>query len=375
MIDNKKINTLVLTIILIEFVTIILGFIIGTSFYFCLKPFIYIGLTLFTYLFINKKYLVKREKKYINQFTIMAIIAYILLYLLSGIIFSFAYNPLVMKGKYFFLNIIYYIPTAISIELIRYRIITFINKENRFKYTIILSIIFAFSMTNISINNLDSIKNIIEIFYQSLVPNFVIGCFLCYVAINGSLYASIIYTLTPIIYNLFTPIIQNPQWIIIVLLKTFIPIITYTTLEKMKIVEKKKPSKIKKEKPYLGYIGISIMSIIILFACGIFRIYPVAIASNSMKPVFERGDIQIIDKKEQEYKIGDIIQFYGLNNTIFVHRVVSVRKENGNIYYTTKGDNNENVDLMEISQSRIIGKSIFTLKYLGYPTVWITENF
>ena len=375
MIDNKKINTLVLTIILIEFVTIILGFIIGTSFYFCLKPFIYIGLTLFTYLFINKKYLVKREKKYINQFTIMAIIAYILLYLLSGIIFSFAYNPLVMKGKYFFLNIIYYIPTAISIELIRYRIITFINKENRFKYTIILSIIFAFSMTNISINNLDSIKNIIEIFYQSLVPNFVIGCFLCYVAINGSLYASIIYTLTPIIYNLFTPIIPNPQWIIIVLLKTFIPIITYTTLEKMKIVEKKKPSKIKKEKPYLGYIGISIMSIIILFACGIFRIYPVAIASNSMKPVFERVDIQIIDKKEQEYKIGDIIQFYGLNNTIFVHRVVSVRKENGNIYYTTKGDNNENVDLMEISQSRIIGKSIFTLKYLGYPTVWITENF
>lgn len=375
MIDNKKINTLVLTIILIEFVTIILGFIIGTSFYFCLKPFIYIGLTLFTYLFINKKYLVKREKKYINQFTIMAIIAYILLYLLSGIIFSFAYNPLVMKGKHFFLNIIYYIPTAISIELIRYRIITFINKENRFKYTIILSIIFAFSMTNISINNLDSIKNIIEIFYQSLVPNFVIGCFLCYVAINGSLYASIIYTLTPIIYNLFTPIIPNPQWIITVLLKTFIPIITYTTLEKMKIVEKKKPSKIKKEKPYLGYIGISIMSIIILFACGIFRIYPVAIASNSMKPVFERGDIQIIDKKEQEYKIGDIIQFYGLNNTIFVHRVVSVRKENGNIYYTTKGDNNENVDLMEISQSRIIGKSIFTLKYLGYPTVWITENF
>ena len=375
MIDNKKINTLVLTIILIEFVTIILGFIIGTSFYFCLKPFIYIGLTLFTYLFINKKYLVKREKKYINQFTIMAIIAYILLYLLSGIIFSFAYNPLVMKGKYFFLNIIYYIPTAISIELIRYRIITFINKENRFKYTIILSIIFAFSMTNISITNLDSIKNIIEIFYQSLVPNFVIGCFLCYVAINGSLYASTIYTLTPIIYNLFTPIIPNPQWIIIVLLKTFIPIITYTTLEKMKIVEKKKPSKIKKEKPYLGYIGISIMSIIILFACGIFRIYPVAIASNSMKPVFERGDIQIIDKKEQEYKIGDIIQFYGLNNTIFVHRVVSVRKENGNIYYTTKGDNNENVDLMEISQSRIIGKSIFTLKYLGYPTVWITENF
>ena len=104
MIDNKKINTLFITITLIEIVTIILGFTIGSSFYFCLKPFIYIGLALFTYLFIDKKYLVKREKRYINQITIMAIIGYMLLYILTGIIFGFANNPLVMKGKFFFLS-------------------------------------------------------------------------------------------------------------------------------------------------------------------------------------------------------------------------------------------------------------------------------
>ena len=117
MIDNKKINTIFITITLIEIVTIILGFTIGSSFYFCLKPFIYIGLSLFAYLFIDKKYIIKREKRYINQITIMAIIGYMLLYILTGIIFGFANNPLVMKGKFFFLNLVYYVPTAISIEL------------------------------------------------------------------------------------------------------------------------------------------------------------------------------------------------------------------------------------------------------------------
>ena len=328
MIDNKKINTLFITITLIEIVTIILGFTIGSSFYFCLKPFIYIGLALFTYLFIDKKYLVKREKRYINQITIMAIIGYMLLYILTGIIFGFANNPLVMKGKFFFLNLVYYVPTAISIELIRYRIISFIDKEKQFKYSILLSIILSFAMSNLSLSMFQSTKAFIEMFYQLLVPNFVIGCFLSYVTLNGSLYASIIYVTVPILYNLFAKIIPNPQWIIPVLLKTIVPIIAYTTLEKMKVVKKKEPQKIKQKHMLPSILGIAVMSITILFACGVFRIYPVAIASNSMKPTFERGDIQVIDKKQQTYQVGDIIQFYGLNNTIFVHRVVSVRKDN-----------------------------------------------
>ncbi len=92
-----------------------------------------------------------------------------------------------------------------------------------------------------------------------------------------------------------------------------------------------------------------------------------------MNPTFSRGDIQIIDKEKKEYQKGDIIQFYGINNTIFVHRVISTRKEGSKIYYTTKGDNNDTVDLMEISEDKVIGKAILTIKYLGYPTVWISE--
>lgn len=375
MIDNKKINVLFKVIFIVEVITIVLGFIIGTSFYFCLKPFIYICLAIFTCLFVDKKYVVKQLKKYVNQIVIMAIIAYMLLYILSGIVFGFANNPLVMKGSFFFLNIIYYIPTAISIEIIRYRIMNYAPHEKRLKFAVIISFIFAFSMSNLSLSMFSSVESIIEMFYQLLVPNFVIGLFLCYVSVNGSLYVNFIYVLIPIIYNLFARIIPNPEWIIPVILKTFIPLIIYVVLDGMKSDLKHESKKKVRKNTILGYVSVVCMIFIILFACGIFRIYPVAIASNSMRPTFSRGDIQIIDKKEQIYKVGDVIQFYGLNDTIFVHRVVSVRKDNGNVYYVTKGDNNDVVDLMEISQNRVIGKSILTLKYFGYPTVWITEVF
>ncbi len=352
-------------------ITNIIKSITGTEFYFCIKPFIYIGLCILIYLFTSPKYIVKKYKKFVNQITIMAIIGYMLLYFASGIIFSFANNPLSTSIYNIIFNILFYIPPAISIELIRYRLTNNFDHKKRFKNIIILSLILTLYMSNLTINDLTNIKSFIEAFYKMIVPNFVIGCFLSFVALNGSLYASLIYILTPIIFNLFSPIIPSPEWIITVLLQTIIPIICYTMINQAIPKENKLKTQKKTNIPY--YASIIILTCVILFSCGIFRIYPVAIASNSMDPTFSRGDIQIIDKKKQEYQKGDIIQFYGINNTIFVHRVVSKRKEGNKTYYVTKGDNNKTVDLMEISEDKVIGKSILTIKYLGYPTLWISE--
>lgn len=318
---------------------------------------------------------IKRMKKYVNQVTIMASILYLILYILSGIIFEFAYNPLVMQGSHIFFNILYYLPNIIAIEFIRYRLINYLDKEKRFSYTIILSIILSLAMSNIAISAFKTFSSFLEMFYIQIVPNFVIGLYLSYTYIKGNLLPGIIYMLLPAIYQLVSKVLPNPQWIIPVLLKTGVPLTAYFLTESMDLLAKKEVKKIKVTRPIFDYLGLGVMTFFILFACGIFRIYPVAIASNSMNPTFARGDLEIIDKKKQIYQVGDIIQFYGLNNTIFVHRVVNVREENNIHYYTTKGDNNNDVDLLEISENMVIGKSLFTIKYLGYPTVWLSEKF
>lgn len=372
---NKKVITLFLGLFFVLIVTNILGILIGESFYFCLKPFLFMTLAVLIYLFTEKKIQIKRMKKYVNQVTIMASILYLILYILSGIIFGFAYNPLVMQGSHIFFNILYYLPNIIAIEFIRYRLINYLDKEKRFSYTIILSIILSLAMSNIAISAFKTFSSFLEMFYIQIVPNFVIGLYLSYTYIKGNLLPGIIYMLLPAIYQLVSKVLPNPQWIIPVLLKTGVPLTAYFLTESMDLLAKKEVKKIKVTRPIFDYLGLGVMTFFILFACGIFRIYPVAIASNSMNPTFARGDLEIIDKKKQIYQVGDIIQFYGLNNTIFVHRVVNVREENNIHYYTTKGDNNNDVDLLEISENMVIGKSLFTIKYLGYPTVWLSEKF
>ena len=213
--DTKKIYILLIIVALLNY---LLSAFTGQEFYFCIKPFIYIGLTIIIYSFSYSKYQVKKYKNFVNLITILSIIAYVLLYTLSGIIFEFANNPLKMEGINILYNILYYIPSAICIELIRYRTTNNLKNTNKLKNIIILNIILAILMSNITINNFTTLKGSIEAFYQILIPNFVIGCYLSYVSLYGSLYACIIYSLTPIIYTLLSPIIPNPEWIIIVIL-------------------------------------------------------------------------------------------------------------------------------------------------------------
>lgn len=76
---------------------------------------------------------------------------------------------------------------------------------------------------------------------------------------------------------------------------------------------------------------------------------PVSVLSDSMNPEFKAGDL-IIDRslttaEKSQLAVGDIITFaVDLNGDgeaeINTHRIVTVTEDGGNVYYTTKGDNN-----------------------------------
>ena len=101
---------------------------------------------------------------------------------------------------------------------------------------------------------------------------------------------------------------------------------------------------------------------------GSFTYQPIAILSNSMNPTFKRGDV-VIYKKEENIIPGNIIVFQ-YQNQIIVHRVVSI-----NEYYVTKGDANNSIDYIKVQKEDIKGVYQFSLKYLGYPSIWLNELF
>lgn len=94
------------------------------------------------------------------------------------------------------------------------------------------------------------------------------------------------------------------------------------------------------------------------------------VVSGSMEPTLKVGSVVIVLPKD-EYYPDDIVSFKigeKENNTV-THRILARNYLNG-IHrppiYLTKGDANKSFDPGKLEEKQIIGKSLFSIPYLGY---------
>ena len=95
-----------------------------------------------------------------------------------------------------------------------------------------------------------------------------------------------------------------------------------------------------------------------------------------MKNAFDRGDIVIVEKINScdNLKRGDII-YYKNNNEYIVHRIVSIDYLNNKYIIKTQGDNNLEIDDWDVKEENIEGIIRGNVKYLGWPSIIISELF
>ena len=91
------------------------------------------------------------------------------------------------------------------------------------------------------------------------------------------------------------------------------------------------------------------------------------VKSGSMEPAIKTGSIVVI-KPSESYVVGDVVTF-GKDTKKDIpttHRIISTRAQQGVIFFTTKGDINEDPDTNEIKASDIHGKVLLDVPYFGY---------
>ena len=88
------------------------------------------------------------------------------------------------------------------------------------------------------------------------------------------------------------------------------------------------------------------------------------VLSGSMEPTIKTGSIVVV-KPQSSYQTGDVITFSEKNNPKITttHRVFGIN-DGG---FITKGDANNSTDSARVATGQIIGKTIFSVPYLGYP--------
>lgn len=93
----------------------------------------------------------------------------------------------------------------------------------------------------------------------------------------------------------------------------------------------------------------------------LFGYIPLTVESDSMKPTFSKDDFIIIKEIDDVNTLqkDDIITFWTIINgqkEKNTHRIIEVNNVNGNISFTTKGDNNDIKDSLQVYPADIIGK-------------------
>ena len=186
---------------------------------------------------------------------------------------------------------------------------------------------------------------------------------------------NILWLLITDLYLYLLPIIPNPNDYLLSIIRVVFPlVIMYKIyLFYVKVDDKHIDREYKKDNIF-PLLGSSLLVIVIVYlSSGYFRYSLLAIASGSMSPVIDKGDVVLIEKinnYNKDLKIGNIIA-YKYSGVVVVHRIVNIIDDDGKKYIYTKGDANNGEDSWVVSEDMIVGKVNFNIPYVGLPTIWL----
>ena len=105
------------------------------------------------------------------------------------------------------------------------------------------------------------------------------------------------------------------------------------------------------------------------------------IISPSMYPTIKVEDAVVVKRKNaKDYKVGDIITFLSSDSRFsgltITHRIVGIEKgKKGEIFFRTKGDNNNTPDNALVKYDNIFGKVLFKIPKVGYIKHLLSTSF
>ena len=374
---NKKATIIIIIFLLIYglLAEFILSTKINTIYTYLLNPIVWIGIAIILKLTLGKSFEIKKLKKDIISYSLIAVLVYIITYLISGLFITFGKNPYSRTIIGIAINLWSFATVIIAKEYIRYKIINNVYEKEKVRIAILISTVYIIIDLGIRQFFTKQITGlfIMEIIAQTLLPLIVKNILYSYTAINANYFPAMCYELGTKLYLWLSPILPNAPWIMVSIIDSVIPLILFLYIrheKNKKDIFRTKEKLVDSDPRNIIPLAIGII-LAIWFALGIFPIKPVAIATGSMQNELHIGDVAIIKKCDaDDIEEGDIIE-YQMEGYTVIHRVMKKTQKNGDFSFITKGDSNDTEDSEPVTENQIIGKVIFKIRFLGYPAVWI----
>ena len=95
--------------------------------------------------------------------------------------------------------------------------------------------------------------------------------------------------------------------------------------------------------------------------------FPLIVLTDSMYPEIESGDLIICRTAEaDEIEVNDVISFFdpaGNGTSIVTHRVIEILEDDGEIFFRTRGDNNNTEDKEPVPAENLVG--VYKMRIAG----------
>ena len=303
------------------------------------------------------------------------VITYYLIIYLSGLYLGFTKAIYSYSFTNLTVNILPSILTIIAVEIIRGELI---YKTNNDKLIIILSCI-TFVLFEVSVDFIAYDLRIQDNLYQFIglliLPSIAKNILMSIIHARTDKYPAMVYRFAMETMKFVLLIEPNTGPYIKSVLLIVLPILIGLMILNMDKKVKTGPSESRKStRVYI--ILVAILLLIVLVNSGLIKYQSLVIGSNSMKNYLEKGDVIIIEqtKDHNKYKVGDVMAF-NYDGKVIVHRIVLKEERDGVILYKTKGDNNNSEDAAFITANMIKGKVLGRIKFIGLPSVWLSELF
>ena len=198
--QKNKLTTILFTLVILIYEIIGQIFLFNKVYklyMYILNPIMWIVFAVVLNILIGKQYGKCRIKNTARTYACIAVLVYIIINLISGLVVTFGKNPYSISFMGILINFWMFGSVIIMQEIVRYKIINNVYEKDKIKIAIIISIVYI--IIGIGINNILNVKSVydlmVEIVFKELIPIITANIFASYMAINFEYVTSIIYIL------------------------------------------------------------------------------------------------------------------------------------------------------------------------------------
>jgi signal peptidase len=328
-----------------------------------------------TALFFAKHQRVKmwRTDKTILQFVVAIATLQIFLVVFTSFFMGFGKNANVWTLPALAIYFPYLLVPFLAVELSRAYLTQTTGKHKPALKLLLISLFYTLIATTASrYTSLTTPLAISKFLIETFTPTLAISLLATYFTYIGGFTANLTYMAIPAFFTWFSPILPNPPWTVQSMITVIATTIGFLILDQtVKPPSTKRIHRVlKKQKSQLPYwTATALIGLVVVWSStGLLGFTPTIIASGSMTPTLNSGDVAIIiSVPPRTIRIGDVIQYYTAD-VMVIHRVIDTYTAGGTCWFITKGDANIEPD-DPVNQNQVIGKSVFTFPQLGWVSV------